>query len=396
VPLEILEDHHFFDTPGGFRSWAGGRKGIRLEYYYRNLRKRHEILMTKTGQPEGGDWNFDKQNRGAFGPEGPPRELKAPVGFEPDALTREVIELVDSRFPEHPGDLKTFAWPVTRPAALEALEDFIDHRLPEFGTWQDAMWTNEPWLFHSCLSAALNLKLLSPREVVDRAVEAYHEGRAPINAVEGFVRQILGWLEYVRGIYWWRMPEYAEGNFLEADQPLPEFYWTGETPYACLKDAIGQTFRNGYAHHIQRLMVTGLYALLLGVEPARVHEWYLAAYVDAVEWVELPNTIGMSQFADGGLMASKPYVATGKYIKRMSNYCRHCPANPAAATGADACPFTTLYWDFLDRHRDRLAGNRRLALQFRNLDRKTEDELAAIRERAGQVRGDPSGKEIFA
>jgi deoxyribodipyrimidine photolyase-related protein len=396
VPLDVREDRHFFETPEGFKEWAGNRKSIRLEYYYRELRKRHDILMTKSGKPAGGDWNYDKDNRGTFGRDGPGADMPGPPDHQVDDITAMVIRLVNNRFGDHPGDLDSFAWPVTRRQALYALDDFIKNRLVRFGDYQDAMWTGEPFLYHSLLSAALNVKLLNPREVVGRAVEAYESGTAPLNAVEGFVRQILGWREYVRGIYWWKMPDYIEGNALEAEGPLPGFYWTADTPLTCLRESIGQTLKHGYAHHIQRLMVTGLYGLLLGVHPKAMHEWYLAAYVDAVEWVELPNTLGMSQFGDGGLMASKPYVASGKYIQRMSNYCASCPANPAERTGDTACPFTTLYWDFLIRHRERLADNRRLSLQLRNADRLDGEERAAIQQRAEAVRTDPSGKELFA
>ena len=248
------------------------------------------------------------------------------------------------------------------------------------------MWTDEPYLYHSRISAALNLKLLSPLEVIEEALVAYRAGHAPLNAVEGFVRQILGWREYVRGIYWLYMPEYLDRNAMNASQPLPDFYWTGETDMHCLSQAIGQTLEYGYAHHIQRLMVTGLFALLLGVDPKQVHEWYLAVYVDAVEWVELPNSLGMSQFADGGVMASKPYVATGKYIQRMSNYCGSCRFDPGKATGPDACPFTTLYWDYLVRHKKQLAGNNRMSMQLKNLDRKETDELKAIQQQAKTIR----------
>ena len=395
LELDLREDSHFIDTPGGFREWAEGRKSIRLEYYYRELRKRHGILMTNEGKPAGGEWNYDKENRDAFGRDGPPPDKPEPPRFKPDKLTQEVISLVEKRFPDHPGDLGGFAWPVERKDALKALHSFIRERLPRFGDYQDAMWTGEPFLYHSLLSSSLNVKLLNPREVIAAAVEAHAEGTAPLNAVEGFVRQILGWREYVRGIYWWKMPGYEANNFLEAREPLPEFYWTGDTPFACLSDAIGQTLQSGYAHHIQRLMVTGLYGLLLGVDPKAMHEWYLAVYLDAVEWVELPNTLGMSQFGDGGLMASKPYAATGKYIQRMSNYCEKCPANPAESTGSAACPFTTLYWDFLYRNRERLSGNQRMSLQLRNLDRLSGGRIGAIRKRAGELRADPSGKGIF-
>jgi deoxyribodipyrimidine photolyase-related protein len=301
-------------------------------------------------------------------------------------MTRAVLDLVERQFPSNPGRLDAFDWPVTRDQALAALEDFVAHRLPCFGRWQDAMWRGEPWLYHSRLAAALNLKLISPREACAAAEQAWRQGRAPLEAVEGFVRQVLGWREYVRGIYWREMPGYVERNALDAHESLPSFYWSGETDLACLRETIGQTLALGYAHHIQRLMVTGLFALLWGVRPREVHEWYLAVYVDAVEWVELPNTLGMSQYADGGLLASKPYVATGKYLARMGNYCDGCRYRPERAHGADACPFTTLYWDFLARHRERFARHPRLALQVRNLDRLSDSERTAIAVRADELR----------
>lgn len=385
VPLELREDRHFFTTPGDFAAHAEGRKSLRMEFFYRELRKRFGILMDGSGQPEGGDWNFDRENRGSFGKSGPTDPGKGPA-HRADALTQEVLELVESRFAKHPGSLKRFTWAVTREAALHDLKQFINERLPVFGKYQDAMWQEEPWLYHSLISSSLNLKLLDPREVVEAAVEAYRDGHAPIAAVEGFVRQILGWREYVRGIYWNYMPEYLERNAMGAEEPLPEFYWTGETELECLRQSIGQTLEHGYAHHIQRLMVTGLYALLLGVHPRRVHEWYLAVYVDAVEWVELPNTLGMSQYGDGGLMASKPYIATGKYIQKMSNYCQACPKDPGKRTGPDACPFTTLYWDYLLRHETTLRGNQRMSLQVRNIDRIGEPERALIQKQAAAIR----------
>ncbi|TWT94048.1 Deoxyribodipyrimidine photo-lyase-related protein [Botrimarina colliarenosi] len=384
LELVELDDSHFYTTPADFAAHAEGRKQVRLEYFYRELRKRFNVLMDE-GDPVGGAWNFDKENRGAFGKKGP-GALRQPRRSNPDNTTQAVVDLVNERFADHPGELDDFDWPVTVGDARRALTDFVKHRLPDFGNYQDAMWTDQPWLYHSRLSAALNVKLLNPREVVEAAVAAYHAGDAPLAAVEGFVRQILGWREYVRGVYWNHMPAYLDRNTLGADQPLPAFYWTGETDMACLRDAVGQTLRYGYAHHIQRLMVTGLFAMLLGVDPRRVHEWYLAVYVDAIEWVELPNTLGMSQYADGGLMASKPYCATGKYIDRMSNYCGGCVYDPAKAIGDEACPFTTLYWDFLARHRDRLAGNNRMAMQLKNLDRKAPDEVAAIRRQADALR----------
>ena len=325
----------------------------------------------------GGQWNFDADNRESFGKAGP-QNVPTPFFVPPDTLTREVLDLVNTRFSDHPGALDSFAWPVTRADALRARDNFIDHRLPLFGQFEDAMWAGEVWLWHSQLSAALNLKLLNPREVVSAAEAAYRDGHAPLAAVEGFIRQILGWREYVRGVYWTQMPGYLERNALDAQAPLPAWYWTGDTDMACLKEAITQTLAHGYAHHIQRLMVTGLYALLLGVRPQAVHAWYLSVYVDAVEWVELPNTLGMSQYGDGGLLGSKPYVATGKYIQRMSNHCSGCRFDPAQCTGPKACPFTTLYWDFLMRHEPLLRQNPRMAMQMKNLDRLAPEAREAI------------------
>ncbi|MEM9354128.1 MAG: cryptochrome/photolyase family protein [Planctomycetota bacterium] len=382
--LEVLPDRHFLSTPEEFAAHAKGRKQLRLEFFYRELRRKHGVLL-EDGEPTGGKWNYDAANRGTFGKSGP-GELPEPLAFSPDKTTREVFRLVESEFPEHPGSLDHFDWPTTPEEAERALDDFIEHRLPSFGQYQDALWTDEPFLYHSLISSSLNLKLLDPREVIRRAEEAYHSGAAPLESVEGFIRQILGWREYVRGIYWLHMPEYLERNTLGANRPLPEFYWTGDTEMNCLRQAIGQTLEHGYAHHIQRLMVTGLFALLVGVDPRAVHEWYLAVYVDAVEWVELPNTLGMSQYADDGVMASKPYCASGNYIHRMSNYCGGCKFDPKKAVGDDACPFTTLYWDFLARNERRLRGNNRMTMQLKNLERKDADELAAIREQAEALR----------
>ena len=383
LELEWLPDRHFLTSPRAFRAYAKGRKQLRMEYFYREMRKQSGLLLDADGNPEGGKWNYDAANRSAFpisGPDPLPRHKR----FPPDALTRGVLEEIDRRFPDHPGDPATFDWPVTPAQALEALEDFIEHRLPLFGKYQDAIWTGEPFLYHARLSCALNVKLIDPLTVC-KAVEAAWRAdpvRIPLEAAEGFIRQIIGWREYVRGIYWLKMPGYLDKNELSATRDLPGFYWTGETDMACMRDALNQTLTYGYAHHIQRLMVTGLFSLLLGVDPRQIHEWYLAVYLDAVEWVELPNTLGMSQYADGGIMASKPYAATGKYIRRMSNACAGCRYNPATRTGEDACPFTTLYWDFLDRHRDTLAANPRMSLQVRNLERISETEQEAIRQQA--------------
>lgn len=384
LPLDEREDRHFLCTPAAFARYAEGRPALRMEHFYRAMRRRHRVLMDGDA-PAGGAWNFDAENRAAFGPDGP-GFLPRPPAFAPDTVTQEVIALVRTRFGGHPGRLDRFAWPVTRAQALAALDAFVDERLALFGPWQDAMWGGEPWLYHAQLSAALNLKLLDPREVIARAEQAFRAGRVPIACAEGFIRQILGWREYVRGIYWREMPGYLDRNALDAHEPLPAWYWTGETDRECLRDAIGQTLEHGYAHHIQRLMVTGLYALLLGVEPQQVHAWYLAVYVDAVEWAELPNTLGMSQFADGGLLGSKPYVASGQYIARMSDHCRHCRFRPDERVGERACPFTTLYWDFLARHAQRFASHPRMRAQVQNLARLPAAERSAIAAQAAVLR----------
>ena len=384
IPLEIRPDRHFFCSRDDFAAHARGRKQLRLEYFYRPLREQFSVLMDE-GEPAGGRWNFDAENRGAF-PKTGPGKLPPPLRFPPDAVTRGVIDLVAKRFAAHPGDLDHFDWPVTPADARAALDDFVTHRLTNFGTYQDAMWTGEPWLWHARLSQAMNLKLLDPRDVVAAAERAWRKGKVPLEAAEGFIRQVIGWREYVRGVYWHFMPEYESRNALGADRPLPAFYWTAATEMNCLRDAIGQTLRFGYAHHIQRLMVTGLFALLAGVRPQDVHRWYLAVYVDAVEWVELPNTLGMSQFADGGVMASKPYCATGAYVDRMSNACKGCRFDPKRASGPDACPFTTLYWDFLARHQKLLARNQRMTMQLKNLGRKPAADLRAIRRQADALR----------
>lgn len=407
--LDLRTDRHFMCSSAEFAAHTKGRKQLRMEYFYREMRRRHGVLMESSepvgddavppgrsasgpksspaalDQPVGGEWNYDTENRASFGAKGP-GFVPATPRFAPDEITQGVIDLVLARFADHPGRVQSFGWPVTRAQALQVLDSFITERLEHFGRWQDAMWEGEPWLYHAHIASSLNLKLLDPREVIARAEQAWRDGRAPLPAVEGFIRQILGWREYVRGIYWMKMPGYAELNALGATEDLPAWFWTGDTPMRCLSDAITQTLEHGYAHHIQRLMVTGLYALLHGVAPKQVHGWYLSVYVDAVEWVELPNTLGMSQFADGGVMASKPYAATGKYIERQSNHCRGCKFDPAQRTGERACPFTTLYWDFLGRHEALLAKNPRMALQVKNLARIAPAERLAITERAAQVR----------
>ena len=380
LPVALRPDSHFLTSRAAFQRWAGERETLLMEHFYRSMRKHHQVLMDGQ-EPTGGAWNFDKDNRQAFGRAGPSGLPPAPR-FTPDALTREVLASVEAHFPDHPGSLAHFAWPVTRADALQALTAFIRDRVPGFGAHQDAMWTGEPFLWHSLLAPALNLKLLDPREVIRAAEDAWRSGHAPLPAVEGFIRQILGWREFIRGVYWRDQPTMGAANHFGHTRPLPAWFWTGETRMNCQRQVIRQTLEHGYAHHIQRLMVIGNFALLAGLSPQAVAAWFLAVYVDAVEWVELPNVAGMALYANGGRFTSKPYVASGAYIKRMSNYCSGCSYSPEVKTGPRACPVSTFYWDFLDRHADRLAANPRCTLMLKPLARMDTAERAAIRSQA--------------
>ncbi len=381
VLLDIRDDTHFLISRHAFAEWVRKYKQPRMEHFYRKMRRDSGLLMDKDGEPELGRWNFDAENRGSFGKKGPQNLLKPPH-FKPDDITQSVMEDVQRHFADNPGDLSAFGWPVTREDALVALHSFIQDRLPKFGEYQDAMWDGEPWLYHALVSAALNLKLLNPREVIAAAMDAYRAGQAPIEAVEGFVRQILGWREFIRGLYWHDMPGMREANHYGHGRKLPAWYWTGKTNMRCMQAAIGQTLKHGYAHHIQRLMVTGQFALLAEISPQAVEDWYLAVYVDAVEWAELPNVAGMALHANGGRFTSKPYIASGAYIKRMSNYCDGCQYRPTEKTGLRACPVTTLYWYFLDKHETSLLANARTTLMARNIGRLSSLERTAIREHA--------------
>lgn len=378
--LVLQPDAHFMCTHEEFRAWAGDKRQFRLEFFYRMMRKRYDVLMDGD-QPLGDQWNFDSDNRGAF-PKGGPGAVPHPHQITPDRVTQQVIADVEAHFPTHPGILTEFDWPVTRSDALHSLHRFVNERLPQFGARQDAMWTDEPFLYHAHLAALLNVKLLNPREVIAAAVEAYHSGHAPIEAVEGFVRQVLGWREFMRGMYWMDMPGMREANFFAHTRSLPQWYWSGDTHMRCMQHTIGQTLAYGYAHHIQRLMVTGIFALLAEVQPQLVEDWYLAVYIDAVDWVELPNVAGMALFANGGRFTSKPYIASGQYIKRMSNYCTGCRYKPSEKVGDSACPVTTLYWNFLDKHEAMLTANPRTTLMVRNVKKLSAPEREAIRERA--------------
>lgn len=376
LPLHVtlLQDDRFIASHAEFDRWAEGRKALRMEYFYRDMRRKTGFLMEE-GLPAGGKWNFDHDNRKAA-----PKDITyaGPEKFEPDALTQQVIDLVDRRFSDHFGTTEGFWFATDRSQALQALDRFIHDALASFGDYQDAMLNDNKFLYHAFLSPYLNIGLLSPIEVCQAAEAAWQAGLAPLNAVEGFIRQIIGWREYMRGIYFHEGPDYTARNALNHFHPLPKFYWNGETKMNCLSKAVAQTQSEGYAHHIQRLMVTGNFALLAGIDPHAVHEWYLAVYVDAFEWVEAPNTIGMSQFADAGIIASKPYVSSGAYINRMSDYCKTCAYKVAQKTGESACPFNLLYWDFLLRNEEKFAQNPRMAQMYRTWARMDETRKETV------------------
>jgi deoxyribodipyrimidine photolyase-related protein len=374
----IFDDDRFLASRSRFAQWSEGKKALRMEYFYRDMRRATGLLM-EGDEPAGGAWNFDHDNRKPI----PAKKTTPSVQrFDPDAITSEVIALVEHHFPDHMGDLKRFGWGVTRKDALAALKNFVTFRLSQFGDYQDAMRAGSPFMFHSVLAPYLNIGLLSPYEVCAAAQDAWKKGRAPLNAVEGFVRQILGWREYVRALYWHFMPAYQNSNALDAHRPLPSFYWTGETDMHCLARVVDDTKRYAYSHHIQRLMVTGNFALLAGLDPREVEAWYLAVYADAFEWVELPNTHGMALFADGGVMASKPYAASGAYINRMSHFCGDCRYDPKVKLGENACPFNYLYWYFLMTNAAKLKSNPRMGMPYKTLAGMTPAHKKSITQQA--------------
>ncbi len=388
--LVIRDDTHFMCSRAEFKHWAadskyGQRKELRMEFFYRKMRKKYQVLM-QGNDPEGGTWNYDKENRKSFG-SAYPQELPTAPELNIDELTQATIEDVLKNFPHHPGSLDYFIWPVTREQALKFLDEFITSKLDQFGKYQDAMWqaensTQSPFLWHSLLSTSLNLKLLNPHEVVTAAENAYHQRQLSLSSTEGFIRQVLGWREFIRGVYWLDMPQMAEANHYMHTRALPSWYWTGETHMNCMRQTIDQTLRYGYAHHIQRLMVTGMFGLLAELNPTQVEAWYLAIYVDSLEWVELPNVAGMALYANGGRFTSKPYVASGAYINRMSNYCGHCKYKPELKTGEESCPITALYWNFLINHYDTLCSNPRTALMAKNVARFTEQEIFDVKKQS--------------
>ena len=372
--LSILADDRFLCSHKAFADWAEGRKALRMEYFYREMRRKTGFLM-EGDKPVGGKWNFDHENRK---PAKADLFRKPPPEAQGDAVLDGVLDLVEARFGDNFGTLRPFHYQTDRAGALRALDHFIEHALPDFGTYQDAMLEGDPYLYHAVIALYLNAGLLSVFEICKRAETAYHDGHAPLNAVEGFIRQIIGWREFVRGIYFLEGPDYPHRNALDHERNLPDMYWGAETKMNCMAQAIGQTRDLAYAHHIQRLMVTGNFALLAGINPTQVHEWYLAVYADAYEWVEAPNTVGMSQFADGGVVGSKPYVSSGAYIDRMSDYCKSCHYKVKAKTGENACPFNLLYWHFLIRHRDRFEGNPRMAQMYRTFDRMDQSRRETV------------------
>ena len=382
VDVDIRADRRFLCDHDRFAQWAEGRKSLRMEYFYREMRRETGLLMDEDGEPEGGQWNYDSENRK------PPKDgltLPDRARFEPDAITRAVINLVNDQFSDHFGEAEPFWFAVTREDAGGALDHFIEDCLPLFGDYQDAMVSGEKFLFHSLLSFYINAGLLDPLDACRRAEKAWRDGDAPLNAVEGFIRQIIGWREFIRGIYWREGADYTARNFFGATRSLPEFYWSADTDMACVSAVVRQTREEAYAHHIQRLMVTGTFALIAGIDPKDVHEWYLAVYADAYEWVEAPNVIGMALFADGGLLASKPYAASGAYINRMSDYCKDCAYAVTKKTEENACPFNALYWDFLVRNEDKLRGNARLGQIYRNWDRLDANKKRAYRAKARAI-----------
>lgn len=378
TPVNVLDDPRFLSSREDFAQWAEGRKQLRMEFFYREMRKRYKVLMDDD-TPVGGKWNYDAQNRESMPAD---HTVPEPKVFEPDEITQDVVQLVKTEFADHFGDIDNFYFAVTRSQALSVLRTFIEERLPTFGKYQDAMVEGKPWLYHSHLSFYINCGLLTPKEVIERAETAYHEDNLPLNSVEGFIRQILGWREFVRGFYWYYMPGLASDNYFSNNRSLPSFFWDGYTNMNCLRQCISETKNNAYAHHIQRLMVIGNFCLLTGLNPQQVQEWYLLVYADAYEWVELPNVAGMILYADGGNLASKPYIASGSYINKMSNYCKNCGYKVSKKSGEDACPFNYLYWRFIDEHESKLRDNHRMAMIYRTYDKMSQEKLDAARQSA--------------
>lgn len=388
IETAAYDSEHFYTSRTELADFFKGKKQFLMENFYRYMRKKHDILIVM-GQPEGGKWNYDKSNRKKWnGKETIPPYIKF------DNNVSSIIKDIEEVGIDTLGIFKskTFEYPVNKEQATEQLKYFCENLLVTFGDYQDAMDTNEVYLFHSRISFALNVKLLNPKEVLNTVLAYYrnHSDKTDISQVEGFVRQILGWREYMRGMYWHLMPKYKTLNHLNNKNQLPDFFWTGKTKMNCVSQSINNSLQNAYAHHIQRLMITGNYALLTQIDPAQVDEWYLGIYIDAVEWVQLPNTRGMSQYADGGLIATKPYISSGAYINKMSNYCKGCHYDNKEKTSENACPFNSLYWNFLDEKRSYLKGNRRMGMMYSLLDKMDAVQLSKIKERATNIIQNPN------
>ena len=379
IPWIMVDTDHFYTTRNEVADIFTGRKQWLMEFFYRQMRVTHLVLMKDTKEPLGGQWNYDHDNRKPWRGT-PPEPQDTRTLHDHSDLWQTIVDAGVKSFGNP--QAKQLAWPLNRQEALQQLDAFIDNALPQFGDFQDAMSVKSWRLFHSLLSFALNVKMLNPREVVAKAEAAYHSGCAPLAATEGFIRQILGWREYVRGVYWANMPEYTEKNFFHHSRRLPQWFWNGKTRMNCLSHAITQSLEHAHAHHIQRLMVIGNFALLAGLDPAEVHHWYLGIYIDAFEWVELPNTAGMSQFADGGLLATKPYVSSAAYIDRMSDYCKGCHYDKKLRVGENACPFNALYWDFFQRNTDTLSKNPRIGMAYRQLEKMDTATIAEFQKQA--------------
>lgn len=384
IDVEMCSSEHFFTERDETGKIFAGQKNWLMERFYRQMRTKHRVLMLDSKRPVEGQWNFDHENRKRWtGTPAEPTDLRS--RHDHTALWKIIQGSGAKSF----GDPQAanFAWPLNRQEALRDLDHFIAHVLPNFGDFQDAMSVGHWRMFHSLLSFALNTKMLRPQEVVERAEQSWRQGKVSIATAEGFIRQILGWREYIRGMYWHHMPGYVEHNAFNHTTPLPEWFWTGLTKMRCLSESINQSLEHAYAHHIQRLMVIGNFALLAGLDPAALHRWYLGIYIDAFEWVELPNTVGMSQFADGGLLATKPYVSSAAYIDRMSDYCKGCHYDKKQRDGEHACPFNALYWDFFIRHENKLANNHRLGMVYRNIEKMDDAAIETLQNRAQMIKG---------
>ena len=380
IQVNSTSSEHFLTSRDSVNEFFKGKKQWRMEEFYRYMRKKYSILL-EDEKPVGGKWNYDAENRKKWN-----GEPMTTIDFRPSHNHEDLLKVIDDESIKYFGESQAtnFRWPINRDESLKLLEQFIEKDLCNFGNFQDAMHDENWRLFHSFFSFSLNTKMLSPLEVISKAEEALYENKLSLSSVEGFIRQILGWREYIRGVYWAQMPGYENNNFFNHNKHIPEWYWTGKTKMRCLSKSISQSLENSYAHHIQRLMIIGNFSLLAGIDPKHIHQWYLGIYIDAFEWVELPNTLGMSQYADGGLLATKPYVSSAAYINKMGNYCSKCSYNYKEKIGDNACPFNSLYWNFFDRHQDKLSKNPRLGIVNSQLKKMDENQKKEINKKANE------------